>query len=148
MLHRGGLLVHGRGDPQEDLLSPGDPAGGRGEAPAQRVAAADGQGPLPAFPIATREESRDARQASQVSPCTCTRVFQRTNAHTGNLTQGSHQQTLGAGEKRSRLRLRQIEEETMQQMIPMLLLGQTVVLLGHMTTVHACPVVSWKKYLC
>lgn len=57
VLHWCRRLVHGWRDPQEDLLSPGDPAWGRREASTHWVTAAARQGPLPAFPIATREDS-------------------------------------------------------------------------------------------
>lgn len=64
MLHGCGWLVHGRGDPQEDPLSPGDPAGGGGRSAAHRVAAAGGQGSPPAFPIAARQTARVSPGAS------------------------------------------------------------------------------------
>lgn len=79
VLHGCRRFVHGRGDPQEDLLSPGDPAWGRRETPAHWVAAAAGQGPLPAFPIATREDISvtDTRWMSQVSSYVTTALFQQ-----------------------------------------------------------------------
>ena len=57
VLHGGRRLVQGRGDSQEDLLPPGDLAGGRDLRCAYRVIAAGGQGPLPALPIAAGEET-------------------------------------------------------------------------------------------
>lgn len=70
LLHGCRWLVHGWRHPQEDLLSPGDPARGqRQNSSTQRVAAAAGQRPLPALPIATREESHindTGRQAGVV----------------------------------------------------------------------------------
>ena len=110
VLHGCRWLVHGRSDPQEDLLPPGDPAWGRGGTSAHRVDAAPRQGPLPALPIATREDG-------SVSTCRLTSTLLQhflTNAHThththththlsthdpththlisdtGNLTQASH----------------------------------------------------------
>lgn len=62
LLHGCRRLVHGRRHPEEDLLPPGDPARGRGETRAHRVAAAARQRPLPAFSIAEGGERRAASQ--------------------------------------------------------------------------------------
>lgn len=80
-MHGCGRLVHGRGDPQEDPLSPGDPARGRGRSAAHRVAAAGGQGSPPAFPIA-------ARQTARVSPAASPTLF-HAGTHTHTLS-GTH----------------------------------------------------------
>lgn len=108
VLHGCGRLVHGRSNTQEDLLSPGDPAWGRRETRTHWVTAAAGQGPLPALPIATREDGS----------VRCRLTSTHTHAHThlisdtGHLVQASHLSFPQADEKLSRRIFKHTDEKT------------------------------------
>lgn len=93
VLHGGGRLVHGRGHPQEDLLPPGDPAGGRdlGRRRAYGVAAAGRQGPLPALPIT---DGPEITSQSPINHQTTTTTSQSPdNCHTNSSQPLTQQQT-------------------------------------------------------